>query len=219
MKRARIQKDAALGGWLLLAAVLAAGPQTPAPVGWTLDRPALLVIDIQNFYFAGGKLPLVGSVEASLKAKSAIEAFRARKLPVIHVQHLPKGIEKFEPGVTDPQYAIHDNVAPVAGEAVLVKHFANSFRETRLSDLLRDRNIKTLVVAGMQTHMCVEAAVRAGADLGFDIVLIEDACATRDLKRRDQTVPAASVHAAVLAALEGTYAKVVTADDLLAALR
>ncbi len=210
---------AAFSGCLFLAA-FAAGQSAPAPAPKpALDRPVLLVIDIQNFYFAGGRIPLVGSVEASLEAKSVLEAFRAKKLPVIHIQHMPKGIEIFEPGVTDAQYAIHPNVAPLAGEAVVVKHFANSFRETRLAALLADLNVKTLVVAGMQTHMCVEAAVRAGADLGFGVVLIEDACATRDLKLHDATVPAASIHTAVLAALNGSYAKVVTAADILAALK
>lgn len=220
MNEYRVKTVAALGVWILLAAAVAAGSsapaQAPAPA---LERPVLLVIDIQNFYFAGGRIPLVGSVEASLKAKSLIETFRTRKLPIIHIQHMPEGIERFEPGVTDPQYAIHPNVAPIAGEPVLVKHFANSFRETRLAAVLKESNIKTLVVAGMQTHMCVEAAVRAGADLGFDVVLVEDACATRDLKFRDTTVPAASVHAAVLAALSGSYARVVTVADILAALR
>ena len=205
---------------LLLAAAAATARQTAAPpASSALDRPVLLVVDIQNFYFAGGRIPLVGSVEASLKAKTVLDAFRAAKLPVIHVQHMPQGIERYEPGVTDRQYAIHPNVAPAAGEPVVVKHYANAFRETRLLDLLKERGIKTLVVAGMQTHMCVEAAVRAGADLGFDVVLVDDACATRDLKIRDTTVPAASVHAGVLAALNGSYAKVVTVAELLAALK
>ncbi len=211
---------AVISGLLVLAVLTAAGPSAPAPAAaLALERPALLVIDIQNFYFEGGKIPLVGSVEASLKAKSVIDAFRAKKLPVIHVQHLPQGVERFEPEATDSQYAIHPNAAPDAGETVIVKHFANSFRETRLQALLKERNIKTLVVTGMQTHMCVEAAVRAGADMGFDMVVVEDACATRDLKLHETTVPAASVHAAALAAMNGTYAKVVAAADVVAALR
>lgn len=219
MKGSRIITAAVVSAGLLLAVGVAAGPSPPGPSpAPALDQPALLVIDIQNFYFSGGRIPLVGSVEASLKAKSVIEAFRAKKLPVIHIQHMPKGVETSEPGVTDPQYAIHPNVAPIPGETILVKHFANSFRETRLLALLKGLNVKTLVIAGMQTHMCVEAAVRAGADLGFDVVVIEDACATRDLKLRDATVPASSVHTAVLAALNGTYARVVTAADILAAL-
>lgn len=215
-----MRSTAALCGWLLLSLAVPPAHAAPAQITATaLDRPVLLVIDIQNFYFQGGKLPLVGSVEASLKAKSVLDAFRAKKLPVIHIQHMPQGIEKFEPGITDPQYAIHSNVAPAAGEPVVVKHFANSFRETKLASILRELNVKTLVIAGMQTHMCVEAAVRAGADLGFDVVVVDDACATRDLKLRGTTVPAATVHTAVLAALNGSYAKVLTTAEILAGLK
>jgi nicotinamidase-related amidase len=164
---------------------------TPLPA---IDKPVLLIVDIQNFYFAGGKIPLQGSVEASL----------------IHIRHMPKQ----DPATKDPQYEIHPNVAPLAGEAVVVKHFANSFRETDLQSRLQALGVKTIVVCGMQTHICVEAATRHGADLGYDIMLVDDACATRDLSYGGKKVPAASVHAAVLAAMSGTYAKVVTAADL-----
>jgi nicotinamidase-related amidase len=211
---------AAFIGGLLVVAGVAAAQSAPGPLAAAaFDRAALLVIDIQNFYFDGGRIPLVGSVEASLQAKAVLGAFRARKIPVIHIQHLPQGTETFEPGITDRQYAIQANVAPLAGESVVVKHFANSFRGTPLQALLKDLNIRTLVIVGMQTHMCVEAAVRAGADLGYNVIVVEDACATRDLKLHETTVPAASVHAAVLAALNGTYAKVVTSGEILAALK
>ena len=101
----------------------------------------------------------------------------------------------------------------------MVKHAVNAFLGTGLQALLKERDIKTLVIAGMQTHMCVEAAVRAGADLGYDIVLVEDACATRDLTLHGRTVPAASIQAAVLAALNGSYARLVTAADILGVLK
>jgi nicotinamidase-related amidase len=205
---------------LAVLSAAAAGQSAPAkPATLALDHPALLIIDIQNFYFEGGRVPLSGPMEASFRAKAVLEAFRAMKLPVVHIQHMPKGLEKFEAGKTDPQYAIHPNVAPAAGEIVIVKHYANSFRETDLADLLKKQGAKTLVITGMQTHMCVEAATRHGADLGYEIVLVEDACATRDLKHGPTVVPAKSVHAAVLAALNGTYAKVVATADVLAALK
>ena len=67
----------------------------------------------------------------------------------------------------------------------------------------------------MQTHMCLEAATRSAHDLGFECVVIGDACATRDLKYGDRTVPAADVHASTLATLDGTYAKVVDTEIFL----
>jgi nicotinamidase-related amidase len=206
-------------GLLILSAVASAQSGASKPSALVLDKPALLIIDIQNFYFEGGRIPLTGPVEASLKAKSVLDAFRAKKLPVIHIQHMPKGIEKFEAGKTDPQYAIHPNVAPAVGETIVVKHYANAFRETDLAALLKKAGVKTLVVTGMQTHMCVEAATRQGADLGNEVVLVDDACATRDLKFGETVVPAKAVHAAVLAAMNGTYAKVVTAADVVQAVK
>ena len=206
-------------GMIVLGASVAGQTAPAKSAALSLDRPVLLIIDIQNFYFEGGRIPLTGPIEASLEAKAILGAFRAKKLPVVHIQHMPKGIEKFEAGKTDAQYAIHPNVAPAAGETIIVKHYANSFRETDLADILKKLGAKTLVITGMQTHMCVEAATRHGADLGYDIVLVDDACATRDLKHGETVVPAKSVHAAVLAAMNGTYAKVVTTADVLAALK
>jgi len=185
----------------------AAAGQAFAPA---LDNAALLIIDIQNFYFEGGRIPLAGSVEASLKAKQVLEAFRAAKRPVIHIRHMPKK----DPATADPQYAFHSNVTPIQGETVVIKHFANAFRETDLAPRLKALGVKTLVICGMQTQMCVEAAVRNAADLGYDVILVEDACATRDLVFGGTTVPARLVHTAVLAAMNGTYAKIVTAGAL-----
>ncbi|HEY3383589.1 MAG TPA: cysteine hydrolase family protein [Vicinamibacterales bacterium] len=170
---------------------------------------ALIIVDIQNFYFEGGLLPLSGPVEAAKQARRVLDRFREKQWPVIHVRHVPANAKE-----TD-QYKIHAAVTPLPSETVIVKHYANSFRETELLDYLRQHGIKRLVIAGMQTHMCVEAAARAAADLGFDVTVVADACATRPLEYGGLTVPAAHVHAATLAALKGTYAKIVTADDLL----
>jgi nicotinamidase-related amidase len=109
-------------------------------------------------------------------------------------------------------------VRPVAGETVVGKHHANAFRETELAAVLRRLGAKRLIVAGMQTHMCVEAAARHAADLGLEVVVAHDACATRALKFGPIEVPAAQVHAATLATLSGAYARVVSTDELLGEL-
>jgi nicotinamidase-related amidase len=85
--------------------------------------------------------------------------------------------------------------------------------------VLRRIGAKRLVITGMQTHMCVEAATRHAADLGFDVVVVHDACATRALKFGATEVPAAQVHAAALAAMSGSYARVVSTDELLDELK
>ena len=66
----------------------------------------------------------------------------------------------------------------------------------------------------MMTSMCVDATVRAAADLGFTVTVAHDACATMPLSFGGVDVPAPSVHAAFLAALADGYASVVPTDDL-----
>jgi nicotinamidase-related amidase len=177
---------------------------------------ALVVIDIQGFYFEGGSLPLTGSVEAARQARRALDAFRSKRLPVIHVRHVPKSVKIVDGEPADTSYRIRPEVAPAPGEKVISKQFANSFRETDLLESLRANGITRLVIVGMQTHMCVEAASRAAADLGFEVVVLHDACATRPLKFGDKTVPAEMVHATALAAIQGSYGKVVSVDEWLA---
>jgi len=203
---------------LLAVSLLASLAAAPAPPPKPAPDPvptALLVIDIQNFYFPGGGMALAEPLPASLQAKRLLERFRAKGWPVVHVQHLPKGQAAPSPDTGDESYRIHANVRPVAGETVVGKHHANAFRDTDLLAVLRRAGAKRLVITGMQTHMCVEAATRHAADLGFDVVVVHDACATRALKFGAIEVPAAQVHAAALAAMSGSYARVVSTDELL----
>jgi nicotinamidase-related amidase len=195
-----------VGLFLPLLALKQVNPQAEG----AFPHTALLIIDIQNFYFQDGRLPLVGSVEASLQAKKILEEFRGKKMPVVHVRHVPLNVNS-----ADPAYAIHVNVAPLAREKVVAKHEVNSFRQTDLLDYLKRNKIQQLVICGMQTHMCVEAAVRAAADYGFTVILPSDACATRNLNFGGLEIQAAQVHAAVLATLNGTYARVIKTDELL----
>jgi nicotinamidase-related amidase len=173
---------------------------------------ALLIIDIQNDYFLGGKMELEGSDAAAVNAAKAIKQFRDKGLPVIHVRHLSTrpGATFFLPGTKGAD--IHDAVKPREGETVVEKNFPNSFRNTNLQSVLGDT--KELVVAGMMTHMCVDASVRHAADLGYKITLLGDACATRTQTFGGESVPARQVHAAFLAALNGFYAKVIPTHEL-----
>ena len=179
---------------------------------------ALVIIDIQNDYFPGGAMELVGSVEAGEQAGKLIAAFRSKALPVIHVQHLSTrpGATFFVPGTRGVE--IHPCVSPREGETLIQKNFPNSFRNTPLLQHLRDSKITRLVVAGMMTQMCIDSTVRAAADLGFECLLAHDACATKSLSFGGVVVPAASVQTAFLAALNGLFAKVQSVDELCSAL-
>ena len=179
---------------------------------------ALLLIDIQNDYFPGGAMELVGSTAAAIQAGKLLQAFRRKALPVVHIQHVSTraGATFFLPDTAGVQ--IHASVAPAEGEAVFRKHHPNSFRETPLLGHLRALDVTQLVIAGMMTHMCVDSTTRAAADLGFTCTLAHDACATRALVFGNTPVPAESVQAAFLAALSGLFASVLSAEELCAGL-
>ncbi len=143
-------------------------------------KQALILIDIQNDYFEGGKMPLFESEKASFNAQKILNKFRKDNDLVIHIKHLStrEGASFFIPNTFGAE--IHQNVKPYSNEKIITKHFPNSFRDTDLLDYLKENAIKHLVVAGMMTHMCVDATVRASKDYGFKIELIGDACATKD---------------------------------------
>lgn len=168
---------------------------------------ALLVIDIQNFYFPGGRSELVEPVQAAEKAAVAIAHARAENAPVIYIQH------KSAAGME-----INDLVKPAPGEAIFVKEEVSSFLGTGLTEHIKGLGADTLVICGMQTQMCVEAAVRAASDLGYYVFLLHDACASRNLKFGDREVTAADVHASTLAAMK-SYASVLSVEEWIKRLK
>jgi nicotinamidase-related amidase len=174
---------------------------------------ALLIIDIQNDYFEGGRMPLVGTEDASQNAKLILDNFRKKKLPVIHIQHIATRPDAtfFLPGTEGSE--IHETVKPIENEKIIIKHFPNSFRETELLEYLKNKEISGLVICGMMTHMCIDATVRAAKDFEFNCTLIGDACATRQLEINGEIVKAKDVHNAFLSALNGFYAKVINTNE------
>jgi len=178
-------------------------------------KTALLIVDIQNDYFPGGNMELLGSVEAAINAARLLDAARQAKWPIIHVQHLSTrpGATFFIPGT--PGVEIHQAVKPLHSEVVISKHYPNSFRETCLHELLRETNIERLLICGMMSHMCIDATTRAAFDLGFTCTVAHDACATRDLVFNDVSVPAKHVHSSFMAALNSVFAEVKSTDDIL----
>jgi nicotinamidase-related amidase len=175
---------------------------------------SLILVDLQNDYFRGGSMELVGAEQAAANARRLLNSFRGSHAPVIHIRHLAArpGATFFLPGSRGAE--INEMVAPLEDEEVMVKHYPNSFRGTRLLEVLRDLGTSDLVICGAMSHMCIDATVRAAFDLGFNCTVAEDACATRDLPFNDQLVRAADVHAAFMAALSAVYAKVLPAEAI-----
>jgi nicotinamidase-related amidase len=175
----------------------------------------LVLIDIQNDYFPGGKMELVGMESAAKNAGIVLRKFREHRLPVFHVRHvsLQPGATFFLPGTTGAE--IHASVSPLHGEVVIEKNYPNGFRDTSLLETLKAGGIDKIVVCGAMSHMCIDATTRAAFDLGFSCTVIEDGCATRDLQFKGETITAGKVHAAFMSALSAPYAKVSGIADFL----
>ena len=181
-----------------------------------MTPPALLVIDVQKAIDD----PSWGSDRNNPDAEATIgrllERWRSRGWPVFHVRHAST-----EPGSTyrpdGPGFEFKDEVRPLPGERVVEKSTNSAFIGTPLEQLLREAGIESVVITGVITNNSVEATARMAGNLGFTTYVVADATATfgrYDYDRRWRT--SAEVHAMSLANLDGEYASVVTADELLA---
>jgi nicotinamidase-related amidase len=177
-------------------------------------KRALIIVDIQNDYFPGGRMELIGMEKAARNARHALGLFRARNLPVFHIQHIStrKGATFFLPETDGIE--IHESVTPESDEYIIQKHFPNSFRDTSLNEMLQSLNVEEVIICGAMTHMCIDTTVRAAFDLGFHCIVLSDTCATKDMEYDGVAVQASQVNAAFMAALSGVFAKVIKANEL-----
>lgn len=176
---------------------------------------ALLLLEIQNDYFQGGRLPLESGMEASLNAQMALEACRKYPIPILHIQHISTQPTSayFLPCTKGVEF--HPNVQPLKNEIIIKKHYANSFQDTLLLTYLTKNKIKHLIIAGMTTQSTVDATVRAAYDLHFNVTILHDACAAQALSFNHFTIPAQQVHHAFLASLQSNYANILSTEKFL----
>ncbi|MBI2518666.1 MAG: cysteine hydrolase [Opitutae bacterium] len=213
MKHLLLPALAALG-----TVVAAAAPLTLREIGGHRPSPAplsasvVVIIDAQREY-TDGRLPLAGVADALRQTNRLLARARAAGVPIIHIQQLSKpGRGLFDSD--GPFVAFAPEATPRSGETVIAKQLPNAFAGTTLADALQQLGRKKIVVSGYMTHMCVSATVRAGFDLGYEITVIADACATRDLPDgAGGSLPAATVHRVALAELADRFATIVTTLD------
>lgn len=176
-------------------------------------KQGLILVDIQNDYFQGGKHELINPEQAGIMAYKILSIFREKGWLVFHVRHISTNANAgfFLPDTEGADF--YQLTSPRKGEDIIIKHTPDSFIGTNLKDKLEENGVDSLVICGMMTHMCIDTTVRAAGFQGYPVTLIEDACATGDLAWEGTTVSAKMVHNAYMAALHGTFAKVQKAED------
>lgn len=194
-----------------------AGVPVSLQAGGTLlaAKTAVVLIDYQNEY-RSGPLALPDEACASQAARQLRAWADQSGIAVIHVLHrAPATAPIFAPESTGA--APIEGLAPGDGEAVIHKHLPSAFTGTGLLDVLQSRGVETLIIAGYMTHNCVDSTARDAFHRGYRVGVVADASATRNLPGPDgQTVPAATVHSAVLAGLGDRIAEIVDVATLAA---
>ncbi|MBX3567883.1 MAG: isochorismatase family protein [Rhizobiaceae bacterium] len=156
----------------------------------SLKRTALLCIDLQEEHRCDERYLVDGYGDVLAKVARLQAAARAVGVAVVHLAYIVDAgkvpLRRFHPlmadgrsafsDAADPGTAICPEVAPVGGEAVLVKANASAFSHADFEPVLQERAIETLIVTGVWTEACVAATVKDAVDRGFRVVLVKDAC-------------------------------------------
>jgi len=186
-----------------------------APKSLPAGRTALLVIDFQNEYFSG-RLPIPDGRTALRNARTLIAHADAHGWPVFHVQHLapPQSPVFAENG---EGAGFHAELQPAGHHRVVRKTSVSAFATTDLERQLKHAGVDTLLIAGLMTHACVAGAARDAVPLGFEVIVVGDACATRDLDTGDaEALPHAQLHRAALASIADTFGEILSTEQAVA---
>jgi len=179
----------------------------------------LILIDFQREYFDPAKLPIPDGAVAAANAALLVSAADKVGVKVIHVQHLAASPTSplFAPGSPNAQFV--DPVKPRADEEIVVKSTPSSFVKTNLDATLEAAGIETLVVTGLATHMCIDSTTRDAVSHGYEVIVVDDACASRDLPGPGGSiVPADVVHSSTLAALGDRFADIMRTSEVVTLL-
>ncbi|MFE7180849.1 isochorismatase family protein [Streptomyces erythrochromogenes] len=167
----------------------------------------LILVDYQNTY-TRGVLELTGWAPALDAAADLLARARAAGTKVVHVIHDDGEGTLYD--VRQDIGRIHPRVAPVEGEAVVVKTAApDAFVGTDLGEHLDAAGHDNVIVAGFMTHMCVTFTAQGAFLRGNRPTVVADACATRPLGSVGGELPAEQIHRAALATVADLYGVVV----------
>jgi nicotinamidase-related amidase len=174
----------------------------PPSTASTADS-TLIIIDAQNEY-AEGKLKVTNVAESRKVIASLLQKYRDAKGKVVHVVHeVPEGAPIFTPKTRLAE--VFEELTPLSGEKIVVKHHPGSFAGTDLQEVLNSTGSKKVVLVGymvrcgapygifyerygcsdsdnsLQAHVCISTTARQAAQRGYDVVVVEDAVGDRNI--------------------------------------
>ena len=178
------------------------------------EIPALVIIDVQKAIDdrSWGER---NNPDGERNIARLLLQWRERGWPLFHVRHSSREPRStYRPG--QPGHDFKPEAAPLPGETIIAKTTNSAMIATDLPRFLVEAGCTTVAIAGVITNNSVEATVRNAGNLGFQVLLVEDACWTFGRKDWNGIYRTAEeVHAMSLANLHGEYCTVLTTNDLL----
>lgn len=146
-------------------------------------KKALLIIDLQNDYFPGGKFPLWNTEGTLSNIEQAINAAKVKNIPIIHIQHIANSEMGIAPFFNKGSEGtkIHPRILEAAPDApIVIKEFADSFVKTNLEEVLNGLGVDELLVCGMMTQNCVTHTAISKFAEKYKVSILTDCCTTVD---------------------------------------
>ncbi|MBT3337329.1 MAG: cysteine hydrolase [Anaerolineae bacterium] len=140
-------------------------------------KTALLVVDAQANMF-DEEFCVYNADEIAKNIRYLIETARKAKVPIVFVRNNGGANDPDQPNT--PGWKIHAPFAPLAGEKIVDKTGADAFNGTDLQAFLSAQEIEYLIVAGMQSEVCITSSGERAVALGYQVTLVEDAHTTFD---------------------------------------
>ncbi|REG84378.1 cysteine hydrolase family protein [Marinomonas pollencensis] len=148
-----------------------------------MKQTALLVIDVQNDYFDEGLFPLWNTQSVLNNILDTMKHALANNTPIIFIQHVADPAEGDAPFFNPATHGVelHPQITALAPNAPLViKHFADSFEQTNLEEVLSSLNVETLLLCGMMTQHCITHTALSASAEKYQVEVIGKACTTRE---------------------------------------
>jgi nicotinamidase-related amidase len=177
-----------------------------------LSRIVLLPIDVQ-MGFDDPSWPPRWNGDMESNGRVLLAHWRAAGAPIVHVRHdsVQEG-SSLAPGLWGNEF--REGFAPLAGEPIVSKSVNSAFIGTDLDLRLRRLGAERIVAFGISTDMCVSTTIRTGANMGWKMVLVADACDCFDLPDGNGgTIPASAIQAAHVATLAAEFCEVMTTAE------
>ena len=181
-----------------------------------LSRAVLLPIDLQQG-FDEPSWPLRWNKQMDANGLALIAEWRATGRPIIHVRH-----DSVESGSTLTPGTVGNNFRPGFGpqgdEPLITKSVNSAFIGTDLDLRLKRLGARHVIAFGISTDQCVSTTIRTGANMGWDMVLVPDACDCFDLPDGNGgTIRAEDIQAAHVATLNFEFCRSLSTEQLIEA--